>query len=127
MSARTILVVDDEPSVRRTLERSVSSLGYRPVPAGDPGAAYAALREQPVHAVLLDVHLSHATGDAVYTKLLDQWPELQGRIAFMSGDIDSVRQRWSPELRAAPTLAKPFELSALGTLLAALTAPALGA
>lgn len=119
MSGRTVLVVDDEPAVRRTLERAVSRLGYRAVPAGDAPAAFAALLQEPIDAVLLDVHLQQVSGETVYTELLDRWPELAGRIAFMSGDPESV----SPALRSAPTLAKPFELSLLGALLESLTAP----
>lgn len=119
MSGRTVLVVDDEPAVRRTLERAVSRLGYRALPAEDAKTAYALLQEQPVHAVLLDLHLQHVSGETVYTELVDRWPELEGHIAFMSGDVDAV----SPALRAAPRLAKPFELSTLGALLETLTSP----
>lgn len=119
MSGRTVLVVDDEPAVRRTLERAVSRLGYRAIPAEDAKTAFALLQEHPVHAVLLDVHLQHVSGETVYTELIDRWPELEGHIAFMSGDLDAV----SPALRATPRLAKPFELSTLGVLLETLTAP----
>ena len=52
-----ILVVDDEPALRRTLERALCSLKYDVVAIGDAHLAYQMLDAGEYDLVLLDIHL----------------------------------------------------------------------
>lgn len=113
MTAR-ILVIDDEPAIRRTLERALKSLHYQVVSAGDPHLAYATLDEMDIDLVLLDLHLQQISGDALYLLLVRRWPRLRGRVILMTGDTFAEKDHWPRELVSCPTLLKPFTLETLG-------------
>ena len=60
--ARTILVVDDEPTVRETLAENLQREGYRVVTASDGREALARFRGQRPDLVILDVMLPELSG-----------------------------------------------------------------
>jgi DNA-binding response OmpR family regulator len=53
----TVLVLDDDPAVRKTLVRRLRSYNYDGVPAETLDEAYAVLGTTPVQALILDVGL----------------------------------------------------------------------
>jgi DNA-binding response OmpR family regulator len=108
-----VLIVDDEPALRRTLARVLESLQYDVLTAGDPHLAYTMLDEADVDLVLLDLHLPHLSGAMLYLALVRRWPRLRGRIILMTGDSSGLEHDWPAELLACPLLLKPFTLSAL--------------
>jgi len=123
MRAR-ILVVDDEPALRRTLERALGNLEYDVVSVGDPHLVYELLDAADYDLVMVDIHLPQMSGDTLAIALLRRWPRLVGRILLMTGDPWALRANWPEELRQCPLLVKPFTLDALGSVVAAaLTAP----
>ena len=121
MSAR-ILVVDDEPSLRRTLERALTSFDYEVVTVADPHSAYLTLDESRYDLVLLDLRLPQMAGDTFFLAIVRRWPRLLGRVILMSGDPPSEHPEWPAELVGCPLLRKPFTLDSLvqlvGTVLA---------
>ena len=112
MSPR-ILIVDDEPALRRTLERILTSVGYEVVTAGDAHLAYEALDGADVDLVLLDLHLPQMSGDTLYLALVRRWPHLAGRIVVMTGDTFAETSHWPSELRTCDLLLKPFTIDVL--------------
>jgi DNA-binding NtrC family response regulator len=120
-----ILVVDDEPTLRRTLERALSSFDYEVIAVGEPHLAYEVLEEGDFDLVLLDIHLPQMAGDALFLALVRRWPQLLGRVVLMTGDPNAVRADWPAELLGCPVLAKPFTLNSLNeTVAGALSAAA---
>jgi len=124
-----ILVVDDEPTLRRTLERALSSFEYDVVAVGEPHLAYEVLEDGDFDLVLLDIHLPQMAGDALFLALVRRWPQLLGRVVLMTGDPGAVRPDWPAELLGCPVLPKPFTLHLLkeaveGALSAAASAKA---
>jgi two-component system response regulator MprA len=69
VSARRILLVDDDPSIRRMLERTLQAEGYDTRTAPDGGAALAAAEAWPPHAIVLDVVMPGIDGHAVARRL----------------------------------------------------------
>lgn len=65
-SAPRILVVDDEPAIRRVLARFLRAKGCEVVEAGNGEEALAALREQRCDLVLSDVHMSPVDGWSLF-------------------------------------------------------------
>lgn len=61
-----ILVVDDEPSIRKVLARFLRKKGCEAVEAGDGQQALAALREQAFDLVLSDVDKSPVDGQRLW-------------------------------------------------------------
>jgi DNA-binding NtrC family response regulator len=111
-----ILVVDDEPALRRTLERALGSMGFEVVSVGDPHLVYELLDASDYDLVILDIHLPQMSGDTLAIALLRRWPRLLGRVMLMTGDPWALRADWPPDLRRCPLLVKPFTLDGLGAL-----------
>ena len=126
MTAR-ILLVDDEATLRRTLERALSSFGYEVFTAADAHTAYALLGETPVDLVLLDLRMPQMAGDALYLAIVRRWPEMRGRVILMSGDPWSHQETWPADLQACPILSKPFTLDVLARTVAGVLAQAAAA
>jgi DNA-binding response OmpR family regulator len=119
-----ILVVDDEPALRRTLERALAAMDYDVVSVGDPHLVYELLDATDYELVILDIHLPNLSGDALAIALLRRWPRLTGRVVLMTGDPWALHADWPEELRRCPMLMKPFTLDGLGAMVrAALSAP----
>ena len=114
MTAR-ILIVDDEPALRRTLERALRNLQYDVVSVGDPYLAYELLDAADYDLVVLDINLPQFSGDTLAIALVRRWPYLVGRVLLMTGDPWALRANWPDELRQCPLLVKPFTLEVLAT------------
>lgn len=121
---RRILVVDDEPSLRRSLERALRAMGYDVVTVGDPLLAYELLEAGGFDLILLDINLPQMSGDALYLALVRRAPGLTRRVILMSGDPWAVKVDWPAELRECPVLTKPFTLDGLGRCVAGVLADA---
>jgi DNA-binding NtrC family response regulator len=108
-----VLVVDDEPALRRTLERALKGHHYDVVSVADPNSAYQMLGESTFHLVLLDLRLPHMAGDTFFLAIVRRWPRLLGRVILMSGDPLPPQPDWPAELAGCPVLHKPFSLDTL--------------
>ena len=100
--AATILVVEDEPLVRRTVVLALERAGHRLLTAGDGEEALALLR-QPGHGVelvLTDVVMPRMGGVELARAVRASYPL---PVLFMSGFHQS-----QAELAAEQVLAKPF-------------------
>src|ERR1700686_4913150 len=106
----TVLIVDDDSTLRGALESVLATMGYRVRSAADPDGAYALLAADPVDAVLLDIRLPTMSGLALYLAIMHRWPALDGRIAIMTGDADAHEVRSWLEQNRCTVLRKPFNL-----------------
>jgi len=114
---RTILIVDDEAPLRRVLERSLVRDGYRVVSTGNAETAYSLLESERADAVLLDIHLPTMSGLALYLAIVHRWPQLEGRIAIMTGDAEADEVRTWLEHNRCMVLRKPFNLGEIAAWL----------
>jgi two-component system OmpR family response regulator len=119
-----ILIVDDEPALRRTLERALTGYHYEVVSVADPHSAYQMLSEAAFDLVLLDLRLPQIGGDTLFLAIIRQWPRLRDRVILMSGDPWSEQMDWPKELVSCPILAKPFSLETLDKTVRAVLAAA---
>lgn len=109
-SERTVLIVDDDASLRRVLERALARDGYRVLSAGSAETAYTLLESQRPDALLLDIQLPTMSGLALYLAIVHRWPHLNGRIAIMTGDAEADEVRSWLEQNRCTVLRKPFDL-----------------
>ncbi|MDE3172954.1 MAG: response regulator, partial [Gemmatimonadota bacterium] len=111
--SETVLVAEDEPQVRELTRRTLESFGYLVLTAGDGEDALRVADEYggPIHLLLADLRMPRMGGYALAAELLRRRPGI--RIAFMSGYSDGQPPD-HPVLAAAPRLAKPFRVTALG-------------
>lgn len=105
---RTILIVDDDAVLRRSLESVLTSAGYRVLSTGDPDVAYRLLAAEAVTAVLLDVRLPGMSGLALSLAIIRRWPQLDGRIALITGDADDPDVRTWVRRNPCTVIRKPF-------------------
>jgi DNA-binding NtrC family response regulator len=110
-----VLIVDDEPGLRRTLERALRGHDYEVVSVGDPNSAYQVLGETHFDVVLLDLRLPQISGDTFFLAIVRKWPRLLGRVILMTGDLLPRQPDWPIELAGCPVLHKPFSLDTLTT------------
>jgi len=122
VSRYRVLIIDDEPGVRRTLERALRGHHFEVVSVGDPNSAYQVLGETSFDLVLLDLRLPQISGDAFFLAIVRQWPRLLGRVILMSGDPLSPSPDWPVELAGCAVLQKPFSLNTLITTVSAVLA-----
>jgi len=116
--------VDDEPALRRTLERALTGNHYEVVSVADPNSAYQMLSEMTFDLLLLDLRLPQIGGDTLFLAIIRQWPRLRDRVILMSGDPWSEQMDWPKELVSCPVLAKPFTLDTLTKTIRAVLAAA---
>ena len=114
----TILVVEDDASLRAALDSVLSSQGYRVLTTGAPESAYALLAVQSVDAVLLDVRLPTMSGLALSLAIAHRWPALRDRIAFMTADADAPDVRQWLRAHRCTVFPKPFRFEQLAHWLA---------
>jgi CheY-like chemotaxis protein len=125
-SAPGILLVDDDPAVRRFLERGLAGAGYRVFGASrlaDAVTLFDLVRPQ-VRLALLDVTMPGGDGPEVLRELRLLSPELPA--VFMSGELDpDLTNPLADRLRtegAAGLVAKPLRLPDLCAVLVAVLA-----
>ncbi len=106
-AGKTILVVDDDLSLRVLCRVNLELDGYRVIDAGSLSEARQALAAEPVDAMLLDFHL----GDGDGRELLESLGTDRPPVALFTGSATI-----GPDLRALAddVLPKPFTLAALG-------------
>jgi len=108
-----ILLVEDEPSVRRHLQRALEREGYRVRAVADAAHALA-LAERPGEAIDLlvtDVVMPGMSGPALAARLAAQRPGL--RILYVSGYVEDVLAPRGGLVSGSAFLEKPFTPEAL--------------
>ena len=110
-----ILIVDDDPSIRRMLALSLEREGYRTAAACDGSEALEAMREGQADLVLLDLTMPKVTGWEVLAQRAAA-PELRKIpvIVVTAERGDGVADL--PDDGLCALLPKPFELDALRAL-----------
>jgi DNA-binding response OmpR family regulator len=108
--ARTILVVDDEPTLRETLAEALDADGYRVVTAGDGREALARFRAEPPDLVLLDIMLPELSGIEVCRIIRRESDVPIVMLTARDAELDKVV---GLELGADDYVTKPFSLREL--------------
>jgi CheY-like chemotaxis protein len=117
-----VLVLDDEPSIRRFLAKALGQAGFDAVLTETGAEALEAIREAPFDAVLCDHRMAGMSGTEVYDAAITLRPEMRERFVFMSGDVLNPELREFAEGRGVALLAKPFELETVGRTVRDVTA-----
>jgi DNA-binding response OmpR family regulator len=112
----TVLIVDDEPAIRRALDRALTRMGYAVQQAGSGEAAIDILSAQPVDVILLDLRMPGMSGQTLFHSIVARWPHLVSRVVIMTGDIEAEEHHDWLRLHDLPILRKPFELAELEQL-----------
>jgi len=116
----SVLIVDDEASVRRGMTLMAERLGHEVRTVSDLESALASLREPDSRydALLVDVHLDDAhTGFDLFEELLQEGRGRERHVVFTTGDSVSAKTRDRLQRSERPVLKKPFNLEELREML----------
>ncbi|HUG29739.1 MAG TPA: response regulator transcription factor [Candidatus Limnocylindria bacterium] len=108
--ARTILVVDDEPTLRETLAEALEADGYAVVQAGDGRAALEQFRSHTPDLVLLDLMLPELSGLEVARQIRAESSVPIVMLTARDAELDKVV---GLEMGADDYVTKPFSLREL--------------
>jgi DNA-binding response OmpR family regulator len=122
--ARTILVVDDETTLRETLVEALELEGYRAIPAADGREAIVRFRAEQPDLVLLDLMLPELSGVEVCRILRAESAVPIIMLTARDGEVDKVV---GLELGADDYVTKPFSLRELTARIRAIFRRAEGA
>ncbi|MBK8002511.1 MAG: response regulator [Gemmatimonadetes bacterium] len=107
----TVLVVDDEPSMRKALRAFFERAGFTVLEADSSAAAKRIFAEGPgADAVVCDVLMPGETGIAFYDALLETSPRLADRVVFLTGAAGDPRVHAPIEQRGVPLISKIDDL-----------------
>lgn len=111
MSAARILVIDDEPPIRRLLRTGLGTQDYAVVEAADGAAALAALEAGGVDLAILDLGLPDMAGHALLAAIRERWPDLP--VVILSSRDDERGKVEALDLGADDYVTKPFGMNEL--------------
>ena len=115
--ARTILVVDDETTLRETLAEALDADGFRVITAADGREALALFREHRPELVVLDLMLPELSGIEV-CRIIRQESDVP--ILMLTARSSEVDKIVGLELGADDYVTKPFSLRELSARIRAL-------
>jgi DNA-binding NtrC family response regulator len=108
VAQRTVLVVDDEPSIRMLCRVNLELEGYEVREATNLDEARAALSSDGVDVVLLDVHLAHEDGRELLAEIRRDRPAVA--VALFTGSYEIAEEE--PDAGDA-LIPKPFTIDEL--------------
>ncbi len=106
-----VLVVDDEPSIRRLIEKELGSERRRITTVGTVSSADQAFSQETFDLVLLDMKLPDGNGMDLLARFQDLAPEVQVIIITGYGEVDNAVQ--AMKLGAYDYITKPYALDRL--------------
>lgn len=113
LRGRSVLIVDDEESIREILQDGLSARGMEVETAGSGEAALSCLASHLPDVVVSDFNLNGLTGEQLFDQALSRFGGAAPRFIFITGELvdSSEDSRWRK--RGASILQKPFQISGL--------------
>lgn len=108
-----LLLVDDEPELRRVFRRSLERAGYAVVEAADGKAALELSRQMDFELVVSDICMPLMTGLELLERLLVESPDVP--VLFVSGSTNFMDLATARDCGAFDFLQKPVDLAELRT------------
>lgn len=106
-----VLVVDDEPNMRRVLEIMLARRGYRTLAAADGAEALKRLAQEPVDLVISDLRMPNLDGIGLLRSLREADNAVPVIMMTAHGSIESAVD--AMRLGACDYLLRPFDVEAL--------------
>lgn len=111
MTAKKILVIDDEPDVRHLIEHFLTEKGFEVRIAENGRLGLAVLDTFTPDVVLLDMHMPELDGVETLKRLADRAPALPVIMVTVNDDVETTSRLL--QLGAADYVPKPFNLEYL--------------
>jgi len=123
LNGRTVLVVDDEESIREIVQEGLSARGMIVRGVESSEAALASLAASSCEVVLCDFNLPGLSGEELCERLREQGEASSPLFVFMTGELVDAEVVERIQEKGARVLQKPFAISALTNLLTEILQP----
>jgi CheY-like chemotaxis protein len=107
-----ILVVDEDPAVRRMISVLLSGPTNLVATASDAAQAVALLEERGFDVLIADARVPVSAGERLADHLLRRWPDLKDRVILLTADVRPETDAWLKGL-GCPYFLKPFRVGDL--------------
>lgn len=111
MTAPAVYVVDDDPAIRRSLERLLDAAGFRVASYATPKAFLGVADDLSLGCVLLDLRMPEMDGFEVQARLLLLNPDLPVIVITAQGDVQTAVR--AMKAGAVDFIEKPYSDDAL--------------
>jgi two-component system response regulator AtoC len=111
MKNRHVLVVDDEPHMRRVLEIMLGQAGHQVFAAGNGREALEILRGNPVDLVITDMRMPEMDGIELLTRLREDGVQVPVIVITAHGSVESAVE--AMKRGASDYILRPFDIDAL--------------
>jgi CheY-like chemotaxis protein len=120
VSARTVLVVDDDPSLRTVLNWLLEGEGFAVLTASNGGEALNTLEyfDGTIHAIVLDIHMPEMDGPTFYRTATQRGHTIPTLLVSSDTEVERIAN----ELGVTLALEKPFTLDAFRAAIRTVTA-----
>ena len=108
-----VLVVDDDPQIRKILERILDSKHYHVMTASEGNSALARFKEFSPHLVILDIMMPGVSGIEVCQQLRKEYPDRKFQVLMLSAKDSQADRRRALEYGADDYVTKPFHIASL--------------
>jgi CheY-like chemotaxis protein len=119
----TVLVVDDEVTIRRTVGRLLERAGYRVRTAATGEEAVALVRSEHFDAAICDLHMPGMSGARLCEQIWLAAPDLAGHLILVSGDLQGAAVERLVARTGVPPVCKPFTAADLLQAVSAICPP----
>lgn len=103
-----VLIVDDEPLVRRSLGRALKSRGHEVQEADNGLTGLAMWKADPPQVMLLDVLMPGLTGPQVLQEMREQQPQFETKVVLISAFTGEHNMESAQQMGASLFIPKPF-------------------
>ena len=114
-----VLVVDDEASVRVSLQRYLAGKGHQVETTASGEDALIRLKDAKYDAVILDMRMPDLSGEQLFERLRSNDPSHAERVIFTTGDLVNDQMRRFLDGTGRPCVSKPFEFASFDQALPA--------
>lgn len=107
-AAGSVLVVDDEPEIRDTLNDILTGARHRVVCVASGREALKRMGSDDYDVILTDIRMADLDGRGLYQEILQRWPARATRVVFVTGDTLASDLREFVSRSGRPIIEKPF-------------------
>ena len=111
MEKQQILIIDDDPNIRKTLSDILKAKGYEPLIAKNGTEGLELLRQSSVNLVIIDLGLPDMSGLEVLSRVKTDHPSTEAIILAGNASLDSAIE--ATNKGAFSYLQKPYEIDQL--------------
>jgi len=114
VSAKVILLIEDEPAVTAFLRAALERHGYAVVPAASGEEGLKKLMQGDFGGVISDIRMpGSVNGAEVHAWIRTNRPEMERRMILISGDTANSKTQALLEQSGVPCIEKPFRVQNL--------------